>query len=207
VARPEERRIGKHEFRREQPIAQETLLAVKVAEDGVEHRDALDDGLFNLQPFGAPDHEGHEVHQPRTLLALWIRVHVVGDAIALNQPLTGLLALLELRVPHPAESRGDANPVRTEVTGCIQEFVPVTLLRGTVCPVGVARGAGRRMRVAHVVVLRPGTAHVRRRSRVDGKSGFSADRGVSMDPGVWPIAKNRARRRASASFEFTGNVA
>ena len=47
----------------------------------------------------------------------------------------------------------------------------------------------------------------RRRSRVSGVSVLSIDTGVSGDPGVWPMAKNRARRRASASFEFTGKVA
>ena len=53
---------------------------------------------------------------------------------------------------------------------------------------------------------RPRQVWRRRRSRVDGKSGFSSRHRRHPGPGVCPMAKNRARRRASASFEFTGNV-
>src|SRR5579862_5741880 len=46
----------------------------------------------------------------------------------------------------------------------------------------------------------------RRKSSVAGNSGFSSTEGTNMEPGVWPKAKKRALRRASASLEFTGNV-
>ena len=47
----------------------------------------------------------------------------------------------------------------------------------------------------------------RRRSRVTGKRGLRASFSTIMGPGVWPIGRKRATRRASASSAFTGKVA
>src|SRR5262249_8953170 len=124
-------------------------------------------------------------------------------AVGLNQPLTRLFAALELRMAHAPESSGDATPVRAKMTVRIDQLVPMTALRWTIRPVPGACVPGRDACVVH----RPPFDRDRRRSSVDGTSGLSMCTGVSGDPAVWPMAKNRARRRASASLEFTGKVA
>ena len=70
--------------------------------------------------------------------------------------------------------------------------------------------------VASKVLLLNSTMHqlspllALRRSNVNGNSGLAANsmlaRGMAMRPGVWPIRKNRAKRRLSASKALTGSV-
>ena len=47
---------------------------------------------------------------------------------------------------------------------------------------------------------------LRRRSSVNGWSGLRGSGATSSRPGVWPMRKKRASRRASASYALTGKV-
>jgi len=58
----------------------------------------------------------------------------------------------------------------------------------------------------HQIVWHAAHSPLQRKSSVFGKHGFVGSGCTSIGPGVWPVAENRVKRRASASFAFTGNV-
>ena len=55
-------------------------------------------------------------------------------------------------------------------------------------------------RVTHTLAVEAGISDLGRVL----EQGETARRGSAIRPGVWPKAKNRMRRRASASLAFTG---
>ena len=71
-------------------------------------------------------------------------------------------------------------------------------------PVDLQRLHGPRRGAAQRHALDGHTAA--RKSKVRGCSGDTLAGGSGIGPGVWPMASNRARRRASASLALTGKV-
>ena len=59
--------------------------------------------------------------------------------------------------------------------------------------------SGRAAAAAKACGPAPTKPQARRRSSVNGKSGLRASLPTDIAPGVWPVRKKRARRRASAS--------
>ncbi len=210
VTRSEEAGIRENELRWQSCACEQRLWTVEVRQHGVEQRGSLDDRALDTSPLLAVDRERHEVHQPGALLALRIRVDVVGDAVGFDESLPGFRSTAEFPIAHPSEHCGEPFPLGARASGGVERFVPVAR-RWRVSPLD-APGARLQTRVGHVCSmltlcyrsyrLRP----CRRKSRVDGNSGFSDAWGTSEDPGVCPNGKKRALRLASASLEFTGKV-
>ena len=75
---------------------------------------------------------------------------MVGDAVALNQPLARLFTAGEFGIAHVLQASRDAAPVRTQLSGAIDQFIPLTVLRRTIGPFAIARGARQQAELVHV---------------------------------------------------------
>src|SRR5439155_1470130 len=174
---------------RKQTFVNELLLSVQVRKDGVEQRGALDRGAFDRGPFIRFDEQRNRIHRPRVLAAVGKVPAVVRDSLRLDQLLAALPPAAEFAKTHPANFDEESSPMAARKSGRPEGFIPVALHE----------------RIFELILLRF-YRHRRLKSSVAGNSGFASGGGTVIGPGVCPNSKKRAMRRASASFEFTGNV-
>ena len=125
------------------------------------------------------------------MLAHRIGVDVVGDALLADLPLGESERVAHLALAALGQRAHERVPVRPRLAALREQLV--------VAIVGRAVSGEQRRQRAHQAIGR-------RRSRVCGKSGFGTSAGTIIFPGVWPVRKKRASRRASASSAFTGKV-
>jgi hypothetical protein len=107
-------RVWIDEFRREEPVEQQTLgSGVDVAKDEVEKSRSLDESRLENPPFGGSDGNWNEVQFPGAITPLGITVHVVGDAVFPDNPKALIPSGGQLGRPVAAESVEKGRPVGT----------------------------------------------------------------------------------------------
>ena len=85
-ARPQKRRIRKHQFGGQQPFAQQALLPVQIGKNQVEQRRSLDDACLDGLPLGRLHHQRDRIERPGARGALRIAIDVVGNAVVVDEP-------------------------------------------------------------------------------------------------------------------------
>ena len=84
--------VAQHQVRRHKACLEDALLAVDVAEEGIERRHALAQSALECFPLPGGDDAGHEVEGDQPLRAIVFTVQCEGDTHALEQEF-GLAAL------------------------------------------------------------------------------------------------------------------
>ena len=194
--------IGMDQHRRQPPLLQEGLGAVDVGQDGVEQAGALDQAGLERRPFVGCHDERQGVERPARCRAVVQQVD--GGARFLELALCAFDALAQA-ARQRADDAQDALPVVADRLLAGDQFVVRACRRREKAAQRLHGPAeGRNLNGQNRMRQGRGLPHARRRSSVRGCSGFSIRRGSGRSPGVWPIGKKRARRRASASLALTG---
>ena len=81
VAGAQERRIGLHEGRRHEPLADQRLRAVDVGDDALEQVGALHEAFFDVAPLFGGHGQRNEIELPGPLRLARLGEDVVGDAV------------------------------------------------------------------------------------------------------------------------------
>ena len=107
VARSQERRVTEHEGRRDQAALEQLAGAVEVGEDEIEELGPLVDPPLDGGPLLGRDDHRDGVDLPPAAAPLGVAVHVVGDAVVVEEPLGLLAAPDQLVDTELGNERGD----------------------------------------------------------------------------------------------------
>ena len=110
----QELRMTKNGCRRNQAFAQQALLTITIAQQGVLQTGTLGDGARQATPFFGPDDMGDDVERPRTVLAVFI-VRGVGHSVIADQTQGLISTLSEASDPQAIEVADDRAPLRTQM--------------------------------------------------------------------------------------------
>ena len=203
--RREEAAVAEDHRRRDESAFHQRLRAIEIAEHAVEQVGPLLDAGRDAFPLVGGQQERDRIDLPRPLGTGRIGIHVVGDAELADLPLGERERVADFAFAALGKRAREGIPVGARLARSSEQLVVAVLRRRVAREQLIEHGAA-----GHVAwsVERGGAAQAtaRRRSRVNGKSGFSRSAGIVIVPGVWPVRKNRARRRASASSALTGKV-
>src|SRR5581483_2491002 len=152
----------------------------------------LGETTFENPPLGTRQNERNGIQRPRPIRALRIRIDVVSDTILDDEaPCEVECAPGGGAGVDPRDPLDEGAPMRTQLPNLIEQLVVATRL-GAITRQRTVRRYGE------------GFTQLLLRSNVKGCSGLTGSCGGSSGPGVWPIWKNRARRRLSDSKALTG---
>ena len=196
----QEAAVAEHDGRRDGARAHELLRPVQVGQHAVQQLGALRDAGLDGVPLRRRQQQGQRVHLPGPIGALGVGVHVVRDAVLADLALHQRQRVGHLGALAGGEAAQEGVPVRPRLAGRRQELV-VAAFEGGVAGEELSQHAGIvEAGFTSDNSAKPyGCADVLRRSSVNGKSGLRSSFGTFIAPGVWPMRKKRARRRASAS--------
>jgi hypothetical protein len=97
--------------------------SVQVGKDRVQQRRALLQGGFNSAPFAMVDDQRHRVQRPRAIGGRRIAIHIVGDAVVMEQP-TAFLPATEQTIGADGRQRVDQRvPMRPNGAVGGDEFI------------------------------------------------------------------------------------
>ena len=217
-------RVSLHQSGGQLALQHQLLGTVGIGHDAFQQLHALKHSCFDLLPVGSAQHEWKEVQRPRPLWLVSGGINVVTDAVVTHLPLQVVHS--GVQVGHAVggwrvQWANELLPKTADLGVCqwvgrrlgrderAPHFVPMAvgsplLLKrqpaSGVCFDGVFwcwRGPIHRV----IVVDRQ-----RLKSSVYGNSGLACSKALGcradrcfMTPGVWPMRKNRAMRRLSAS--------
>ena len=114
AAGPQERWIGKHQFRRE-AVSQQFLGSVQIGQNRVQQGGALLDGGGDERPFRTVQNQGEGIQRPRPPGVLWIAVDIVGGTIFVDDAAAFLPAARESRLAHAFQRLDQRPPVCAHV--------------------------------------------------------------------------------------------
>jgi hypothetical protein len=124
AARAQIARIGIKQAGRQVPLAEKTLRAVDIGEDGVEQARALNGARLDRAPFGFRDDERDEIERPGTLDALGLAIDGVADAVLPQQAARFVAQLADLAGIEGGQAIDQELPMRTDLSRSGDELVP-----------------------------------------------------------------------------------
>ena len=208
VQRSQELRISEYQRRGQAALEHQPLLPVAVREDGVEQPCALRESRLERPPVVARDQQRHRIEAPGPPRGVVLVVDVVREAVLVKDAFDALPPRVEVRNAKSAQRLDEAPPVRPHFALGRLHLV-VHAGQGTVAVEHRGErglGGGRERLGERDQASWSSRGSGRRRSSVSGNSGLASSAGILTEPGECPSSENRARRRLSASYAFTGSV-
>src|SRR5207248_694792 len=123
VARSQEGRVAEHQRSRQKALGETFLRAVEVVHQSFEQSGALDQTTLEGPSFAVVDQKGDGIELPRTVHPSRVAVHVVRDAVLVDQVLDLVPAAAELRATHSLQRIEEWLPVRPQRTGRVEQLV------------------------------------------------------------------------------------
>ena len=181
--------VAQHQRGGNAAVGQQGLRPVNIGQQRVHQAGALRDTGFDLRPLMGRDDHRQPVERPGSRLAFRVGVDVVGQAAVADLALDRSGALANPLGLGVSQQIDQGSPVRAGLIAGVEHLVEAH--RGArIVAKQITHAAGPHRRRAD---------HARRRSSVKGNSGSMRAGSTFMAPGVWPMRKKRAMRRACAS--------